>query len=154
MTFLGHIKYRNDVIHQFCGLRDFKIAENSDILPGKICNTPKIFFKCWPHDYCSWKYDCQTFVLSGVVKSSFNKTSHLKIQKALKICHQICFAKKTFLVWRIVHRTNRDISQFHFKQVNTFDQTYVVALQIQWRINECSHRIHKLNHCLGLYITN
>ena len=39
MTFLGHIKYRNDVIHQFCGLRDFKIAENSDILPGKICNT-------------------------------------------------------------------------------------------------------------------
>ena len=41
---LGHIKYINDVIHQFCALQDFKIVENSDIVPGKMCNTPKIFF--------------------------------------------------------------------------------------------------------------
>ena len=45
MTFFGHIKYINDVIHQFCVLQDAKIVENSDILPGKICNTPKIFFR-------------------------------------------------------------------------------------------------------------
>ena len=44
MTFLGHTKCRNDVIHQYCGLQDFKIVENYNILPGKICNTPKIFF--------------------------------------------------------------------------------------------------------------
>ena len=25
-------------------LTQFKIVENSDILPGKICNTPKIFY--------------------------------------------------------------------------------------------------------------
>ena len=45
MTFLGHTKCRNDVIHQCCGLQDFKIVENYNILPGKICNTPKIFFQ-------------------------------------------------------------------------------------------------------------
>ena len=66
MTFLGHTKCRNDVIHQCCGLQDFKIVENYNILPGKICNTPKIFFHMCM--ICVWYvcgYVCDMCMICG-----------------------------------------------------------------------------------------
>ena len=44
MTYSGHTKCENDVMHQFCGLNTFKIVENTDILPRKNLKYTKTFF--------------------------------------------------------------------------------------------------------------